>query len=443
MTVPVPAPQAYSRREQFGWFCYDWANSAFSTTVVTVFFGPYVTSLAKAGADAQGLIYPLGIPVAAASLFPYLVSLSVALQVVFLPLLGAVADYSQRKKPMLALFTALGAGATLLMATLENAEFLQGAALFVVANLSFGAAIVFYNAFLPEIAPPEERDAVSSRGWAMGYFGGGLLLGLNLALFANANALGLTQGQAVRISLGSAGLWWGLFSLVTFRTLRTRRTGKALPPGQSLVTVGFQQFLHTLRGMKGYPQTLLFLVAYLLYNDGIQTVISMSSQFGAEELRLGPDSLTRMFLMVQFVAFGGALLFNFLASKMGAKRAILLGLLIWTGVILYAYFLVSTEAEFFAMGFAVGLVMGGTQALSRSVFSQMIPVGKEAEYFSLYEISDRGTSWLGPLLFGLALQFTNSYRVAIVSLLVFFIVGSVLLSRVNVQQAAREAGNQA
>lgn len=448
MTVQIveaqAVPLAESRREQIGWYFYDWANSAFVTTVVTVFLGPYLTSLAKAAADGADRIYPLGIPVAADSFFSYTVSLSVLLQVVVLPVLGAIADYSQAKKLLMGICAYIGALATMAMYFLGPSSYLSGGLLFLVANISFGASIVFYNAFLPEIASPDRRDAVSSQGWAIGYIGGGLLLLINLLLFNNRVALGLSTDHAVRISLVSAGLWWAIFTIIPLLTIRSRGSARALPPGTRYLTVGFGQLWQTMRDMRRFPQTMLFLAAFLLYNDGIQAVITLSSQFGVQELKLDQSVLIGAILMIQFVAFFGALIFGFLAQRIGAKQAIMLSLALWTGVVIYAYFIpAGSPLQFYVLGAVIAIVLGGSQALSRSLFSLMIPQGKEAEYFSLYEISDKGTSWLAPLFFGLALQFTGSYRAAIISLMVFFIIGLIMLPFVNVRRAAEEAGNVA
>jgi len=434
---------ADKRREQIGWYFYDWANSAFATTVVTVFLGPYLTTVAKAAADSDGFVYPLGIKVNAGSFFPYIVSLSVLFQVAFLPFMGAIADYSHRKKQMLALFAYLGAFITMGMYLLQGTNYLLGGMLFIIANLCFGVSIVFYNAFLPEISTPEERDSVSSMGWAVGYLGDGILLALNLLLFFKADALGLTTEQAVRINLASAGMWWAVFTLIPLATLKRRQPIKSLPHGETYLSAGFKQLRKTLGKARAYPQTLIFLVAYLIYNDGIQTVITLSSQFGQEELGLPVSTLTVVILMVQFVAFFGAILFNYVSKAVGGKRAIIISLLIWSGALIYAYGFLRTTLHFFILAAVIALVLGGSQALSRSVFSLMIPKGQEAEYFGLYEVSDKGTSWLGPLLFGLALQFTGSYRIALLSLVVFFILGLALLTTVNIRKAAIEAGNEA
>ena len=436
------SPKA-NRGEKIGWYFYDWANSAFVTTVATVFLGPYLTTMTKSAADANGFVYPLGIKVFAGSFFPYVVSLSVLFQVTFLPILGAIADYSHLKKQMLALFAYVGALATMGLYFLDSGNYLLGGILFLIANLSFGASVVIYNAFLPEIATPDERNHVSSMGWATGYLGGGLLLALNLLLFSRASAFGLTSSEAVRINLASAGLWWAAFTPIPLLTLRRRQPAKSLRPGEGYLTTGFKQLRHTLGKVQDYPQTLLFLLAYLLYNDGIQTVINLSSQFGQEELGLPISTLTTVILMVQFVAFFGAIVFNYVARALGTKQAIMVSLVIWIGTLVYAYGFLRSALGFYLLGAVIAIVLGGSQALSRSVYSLMIPKGQEAEYFSLYEVSERGTSWLGPLLFGLALQFTGSYRIAIVSLVVFFILGLALLTGVNIRHAALEAGNEA
>jgi len=430
------------RREQRGWYFYDWANSAFSTTVATVFLGPYLLALTENAADTAGYVHPLGIPVLAGSFFPYILALSVVLQVFLLPVTGAIADRVERKRRLLALFAYIGAVATMGMYLIQGSAYLFGGLLFVIANLSFGASVVVYNAFLPEIAEPDERDRVSSRGWALGYLGGGLLLVANLALFSAHESLGLSAGHAVRISLLSAGVWWALFTLIPLRTLRDRRSARSGERGAAVVTAGFRQLLGTLRASRAYPQTLLFLAAYLLYNDGIQTVITLTAVYGEAELRFGTGTIISVTLMVQFVAFLGALLLGALTLFFGAKRVVLASLVLWTGAVAGAYFLQAGAVwQFYLLAAFIGIVLGGSQALSRSLFSHMIPGGQEAEYFSLYEISERGTSWLGPLLFGLTLQLTGSYRSSLASLIVFFVLGFVLLTMVDVRRAITEAGN--
>ena len=427
------------RRELFGWYIYDWANSAFYTTVIAVFIGPYLTAVAKAAADANGYVYPFGIPVADRSFHPYVVGLSVFLQMLFLPILGAISDYSDKKKQLMAIFAYVGSFATMGLYFLEGDRYMLGGGLFLVANFSIGASIVFYNAYLNDIASPDRRDAVSSIGYAWGYAGGGLLLAANLVLFAKAESLGLSAAHAIRISMLSSGVWWAAFTLVPMAMLKRHHAARRLPAGASYLTIGFQQLRHTLAGLPRYPQTLLFLLAYLLYNDGIQAVIALAAVFGQEELGLTSLTLTATVLIVQFVAFFGAMIFNYVAKATSTKRAIVISLVLWVGIILYAYTALKTARDFLIMGAVLGLVLGGSQALSRSLYSRMIPVGKEAEFFSIYEISDKGTSWLAPILFGVAYQVTNSYRIAILSLATFLILGLVLLTFVNVAKATAEA----
>ncbi|MGH2522649.1 MAG: MFS transporter, partial [Anaerolineales bacterium] len=410
----VAAPPVNDKREIFGWTMYDWANSAFSTTVAVVFLGPYVTSLAKGAADANDFVYFLGLPIATESFVFYGVSFSVFLQALFLPILGAIADYSHLRKQMLMLFATLGAITTMGLFFVAGDLWWLGGVLFVIANLCFGAAIVFYNAYLPDIASEDQRDSVSSRGFAMGYLGGGLLLVANIALYVYLSSIG-RGALAVRINLASAGLWWLLFSQITFRTLRPRHAARQLPPGENYLTAGFKQLRQTFNEVNRFPQTLRYLLAYLIYNDGIQTVITVSSTFGSEELRLDQGTLSGVILMVQFVAFGGAFLFSWLARRLGTKNAIALSLVIWSGTVIYAYAFLQTGLEFWFLGGVIAIVLGGSQALSRSLFSQMIPPGREAEFFSFYEISERGSSWLGPVLFGLVNQFLGSLRLGILS----------------------------
>ena len=438
-----------NRKEIFGWAMYDWANSAFSTTVGTVFLGPYVASLARTAAEAAGrtTVSFLGIPVAPDSFLPYCISFSVGMQVLFLPILGAIADYSHLRKTMMRIFAMIGALATISMFALTDGYWWLGGVLFILANLSFGAAIVFYNAYLPDIASEDERDRVSSYGWAMGYLGGGILLALNLAFFIFSEDIGVPSSLAVRINLASAGVWWLGFSFFTWSRLRARHASRALPAGENYASIGFKQLKKTFSEVRHFPETMKFLLAYFLYNDGIQTVIAVSATFAAAPLIQGgleqdQTTLTAVILMIQFMAFFGALFWGKLAGWIGAKQSVVVSLIIWAGVVIYAYGGLkgdSVTTQFFILGVFIALVMGGSQAISRSLFAQMIPNGKEAEFFAFYEISERGTSWIGPLVFGLANQMFNNLRVGILSLIFFFIAGLILLPFVNVNKAIADA----
>jgi MFS transporter, UMF1 family len=439
-TAAVEATEPLAtRRERVGWYFYDWSNSAFTTTVVTVFFGPYLGSIADKAADAHGRVHPLGIPVAAGSLFPYTVALSVLLTVFVLPVVGAIADRSAHKRRLLALFTYLAVGCCLGLLFATGDRYLLGAALFLVANIAYGATNVVYNSFLPQIAGPDERDRISSTGWAIGYVGGGLLLALNLV----AVQVGGESHKATiaRLCIASAGVWWGAFTTIPLLRLRDRPAVAGEHRGPVL-TDGFVQLWHTLKGLRAYPLTLFFLVAYLVYNDGIQTVISQAAVYADKELKLTQSVQVQTILMVQFTAFGGALLLGRIAARIGAWKTVLASLVVWTATLGIAYYLpVGRALPFMALGLLIGLVLGGSQALSRSLFSQLIPHGREAEYFGLYEISSDGTSWLGPLLFGLTYQLSGSYRYAIISLLVFFAAGFLGLLAVPMRRAVVAVGN--
>jgi UMF1 family MFS transporter len=348
---------------------------------------------------------------------------------------------------MMAAFCYVAVVATCLLFFVTENTYLLGGLLLIVSNLCFGAAMVFYNAFLPEITTEDMRDRVSSRGFALGYLGGGLLLAINLGMVAGADRLGISSGMAVRLSLLSAGIWWGVFAAYAFRRLRSRAAARPLPAGTSYLTVGFKELRQTFAELRRLPHTLRYLLGYLLYNDGIQTVVTVAGVFIEQELfksrGLEPDRsfLISLVLVIQFTAIGGALLFERVARLVGTKRAIISALALWTCVVLYAYGFLQTKAHAWALGAAIAVVMGGSQALSRSLFSQMIPRGREASFFGIYEISERGTSWMGPVIFALVLDQTGSYRTAILSLVFFFGAGMVVLLFTNTARAIHDAGN--
>lgn len=437
-------PEPVRRKQQRGWYFYDFANSTFSTTVITLFLGPYLTDVAQqaAGSD-DGFVSFLGIDIRATSVFAFAAGFSVLLQVFVLPFVGAVADRTERKRSLLALFAYIGAIATMLMFFIHGDNWLYGVLILLIANVAFGASIVVYNSFLPDIATPDERDRVSSRGWALGYVGGALLLILNLVFFLGHDSFGVSTEMAVRICLLSAGLWWAGFTLIPLKALATVLPRPTPPDAEhGGVSSSFAQLFSTLKGMRAFPVTLLFLIAYLFYNDGVQTVIALSATYGSEELGLGQTPLIVAILIVQVIAIFGALTLGKLADRHGAKKVVLWSLLLWTVVIIGAFFLPrGSSTLFYVLAALIGFVLGGSQALSRSLFSQLIPGGKEAEYFGVYEISERGTSWIGPIVFAVVNQITGSYRLALIALLIFFVVGGLLLTRVDVRRGIREAGN--
>ena len=450
MTAEGSAPRSVKndRQEVFGWIVYDWANSAFSTTVVAALLGDYLTRLAQASLGENGVIVTLGpLLLTAKSLAPFTVGISVFLQVFLLPFLGALGDYSTLKKRLMILFCYSGVAATCLLFFLTSGRHMFGAIVFIIANVCFGASIVFYNSFLPDITSEDQRDRVSSRGFAWGYLGGGLLLALNLVFVFTAAKFGISTGMAVRLSLLSAGLWWGSFAIITFRRLKSRPATRTLPAHQNYLTIGFAELASTFAELRRLRETLKYLVGYLFYNDGIQTVISVAGAFLGQELfaarglETPPAFLLGILLTVQLIAFFGALGFERLARAIGTKRAILVSLAGWAGVVTYAYGFLHTVTQAWILAVMIAIVLGGSQALSRSLFSQMIPKGREASFFGLYEISERGTSWLGPIVFAQVVAYTGSYRQAILSLIAFFAVGIVVLVVTNTDRAIHDAGN--
>jgi len=438
------------RREQRAWYWYDWANSAYVTTIATVLFAPYLITVAEQAAcgfvgDAANPcredLSVLGLAVAPGSLPSYIITFSTILSAVLLPLLGAVADRTENKKGMLAGFAWVGAAFAALLFFCTDGNWQIGAIAVIGANLCLGASTVVNDAILPLISEEDERDRVSSRGWAWGYLGGGLLLAVNLAV-VQLQPFGLDQGMAVRVSMLSAAVWWAAFTFIPYLGLRNHPPEHVVPESGGVIQQSFGQLWATLKDLRNYPMALTFLLAYLFFNDGIQTVIVSSSTFGSKELGFETSTLITTILMVQFVAFGGALLFGRAAGRYGAKRVILTGLVIWMLIVTVALFLPAGEVvPFYLMGVAIGIVLGGTQALARSYFSLLIPAGREGEFFSFYHAMDRGTSWFGTLTFGVVFQLTGSYRPAVFALIGFFVIGGLLLTRVDTARGIREAGN--
>ncbi len=515
MTTQSETVDAYAQMQRYHrpWYWYDWANSAFVTTVGTVLFGPYLTSVAKEAA-CPGLAedatcrttlhvvdFPLGsghgaplwvtigslvvtlallavslltlrgeavtrryprytwagtalglaffvltAPIDPGSLAPYTITLATLLSAVLLIFAGAIADRSQRPVQLLGGFAWVGAVAASLLFFVTGSRWELGAALMIVATIALGASLVVYDAILCRIASPDDRDKVSSRGWALGYLGGGLLLALNLVIVSKPDLIGVDKGTAVRISMLSAGLWWGIFTLIPIVGLWSLRGGQIRredAPQSGLLSGSLAQLAHTFRDLKNFPQTLTFLLAYLFFNDGIQTVITSSSLYGSEQLKFAQEQLIALILLVQFVAFGGALLFGRLAGSFGAWRTVLGSLVAWSLIVIAAYFVPEKAfVPFLALGVLIGIVLGGSQALSRSLFSQLVPKSREAEFFAFYQAMERGTSWFGTLLFGLVHQLTHSYRPAIVALVVFFVVGGYFLRQVDMRQGILDAGNE-
>jgi UMF1 family MFS transporter len=455
MTTDAEVADIYAEnaRYQRPWYWYDWANSAFVTTVGTVLFGPYLTSVATEAAcpglaenaTCRTSLHVLWVPIDPGSLAPYTITIATLLSAVLLVFAGAIADRSPRPARLLGLFAAVGATAGSGLFFVTGTRWALGVVLMIIASIALGASLVVYDAILCRIASPDDRDTVSSRGWALGYLGGGLLLAINLVIVVKPGLIGVDKTMAVRISMLSAGLWWGLFTLIPvigLWNLRGSGIAREDRPQAGAVRGSVGQLAHTFRELQRFPQTLTFLLAYLFFNDGIQTVINSSSLYGSEQLKFSAEQLIALILLVQFVAFGGALLFGRIATRYGAWRTVLNSLVAWGVIVIAAYFVPAKAfVPFLVLGVLIGIVLGGSQALSRSLFSQLVPQSREAEFFSFYQAMERGTSWFGTLLFGLVHQLTHSYRPAIVALIVFFVLGGLILRKVDMRRGILDAGN--
>lgn len=425
------------RRSILGWAFYDWAESAFSTSILVAVLPIYYLAIAPEGPITFSL-GPWQVTTAATSLWAYTISVSTLLIAIPSPVLGAMADFAGRRKRYLGVFAYLGALFTGLLVFVGQGDYLLASLLFTVANIANVGGNTFYNALLLDVAPKGRIDSVSSKGFALGYAGGGLLLVINLLMVSQHHLFGIPSPEwGARLSFLSVGLWWGIFTLPTLFWVRESKT-PAAPPAHRYVKAGLRRTMGTLKAVAGYRDLLIFVVAFLIYNDGIQTVIVMAIPYGKEVLGLGAGTLMGALVLIQAIGIPGSLLFGMAAERWGAKRALMGGLTIWLGVVLYAWRM--TEAwEFWVLGALVGLVLGGSQAISRSLFGAMIPQGQSAEFFGFLSVSSRFASFLGPLAFGLTRDITGSMRLGIVALTGFFIAGLVVLTFVNVQRGIRDA----
>ena len=419
-----------------GWYMYDWANSAFAVTILAALFGPYLDKVVvpEGGID----IALLGVRgLTATSLYGYALGFSALFVLLSSPVLGAIADSTASKKRFLMFFCYLGSLSSLLLFFVDAGDVLPALLLFMVANFSFVSANVFYDSFLPHIAAPEMQDVVSGKGYAYGYAGGGILFLLQLLLVQFHGVIGISEVMAVRVALGSVGLWWGGFALITFSRLEEPPLRGARPAASRLVTDGFRRIALTMKKIRSLRQMVIFLVAFMIYNDGIQTVIAMATVYGSEELDFDTLTLMGALLMIQFVGVLGAQLFGMLAKRYGSRNMVIASLGIWTGVVVYAFFM-TQPMEFWILGAVVGLVLGGSQALSRSLYSRIIPPAASAEFFGFFSVFEKFSAIWGPIAFALIRQLTGSARLSILSLVGFFVVGMVILSFVRMNAAIRE-----
>jgi len=418
------------RRELRAWAYYDVANSAWMTTILQLFpiafFYPFA---------AKGLAGDV-----ARSRFAFGTALAIVVVGLLGPWLGALADYKGNKKAFMGGFLALGAVLTAALYLVREGQWVLALALFAVANVAITSTLAFYNALLPGIAGPEEVDRVSTAGFALGYLGGGALFALNGWMVASPASFGLADAyQAFRVSSVMVAAWWVFFSIPLFRSVPepAPRLDPGEEAGQSAGRVALRRLVETFRELRGYKDAAWLLLAFLVYNDAVNTIIRMGTTFG-DEIGLPLAQVFLAVLMIQFVGIPFSFAFGLLADRIGAKRSIYLALGVYVGITVLAYWL-HTIGQFYAFAFAVAMVMGGIQALSRSLFAVLIPKHKAGEMFGFFGIFDRFGGVIGSSLFGVMEWLVGSSRPAILSLVGLFAVGTILLSRVDVERGRRVA----
>jgi UMF1 family MFS transporter len=403
------------RNPVIAWAMYDWANSAFATTVMAGFFPTFFSQFWSQGADATTTTLRLGTANSAAG---FIIA-------VLAPWLGTLADRSARRKQFVVAWTLLGVAATAALYFVSRGQWALAAVLYVLGTMGFNGGIVFYDSLLLQVAAPRDYDRVSALGYAFGYLGGGLLFAVNVAMAVKPQWFGLASAAAaVQFSFLMVAVWWLLFTIPLAAVVR-----ESPVPNRSGAASGWRELAATVRSIAGQKSLWLFLIAYWLYIDGVNTVIKMAVDYGMA-LGFPASSLLGALLLTQFVAFPAALLFGWLGRKIGAKRGILIGVAVYGLLCLYAMFL-SSITEFFVMAVIVGLVQGGVQSLSRSLFGLFVPEGKSAEYFGFYNMMGKFATVIGPLLVGVTAALSGNSRAGISSLVLLFAAGGLLLWRVQ------------
>ncbi len=436
---------ASASKRVWGWVLYDFAESTFATSILVAVLPIYFLSIAPEG-DITFSIAGFSFRTAAPSIWGYTVALSTIIVAAISPILGAVADYSGTRKRFLAAFGYLGALFSGLLFLVGDGQYLLAAVLFMVANIGSAAGTVFYNALLPEVAAPEDMDWVSGKGFSMGYLGGGILLVVNMLMIGNWEWFGFSSQQwAVRTCFLTVGVWWAVFATPTMLWVDETRRVRGPTDRVSYFSLGFRRIFRTLRELRNYRDLLVFLVAFLIFNDGIQTVIVMATPYGKAVLNLDEGALLGTLVMIQAIGIPGSLLFGRLAKAWNAKSTVMATLAVWMGIVVYAWQMESAT-EFWVLGGLVGLVLGGSQAISRSLYAAMIPKAQAAEFYGFLSFSSRFASFLGPLAFAVARDVTGSMRTGILVLIAFFGVGLALLALVDVRRGvalARQADQAA
>jgi UMF1 family MFS transporter len=410
---------------------YDWANSAFATTIMAAVLPPFFASVAAGGLPKH----------LATAYWAYISSAALLIVAFGAPILGAIADHSGAKKRFLAIFAALGILATTLLFLVRSGDWLLCAVFYILGEIGFSGANIFYDSLLPHVAKPEDMDQVSTKGYALGYLGGGLLLAVNLGMIMAPQYFFLPNSEiAVRASFVTVGLWWAIFSVPLLRRVGEPKAAWTSGESANPLRAGLQRLQRTFHDIRRYRELLKFLIAFWIYNDGIGTIIKMATIYGAE-IGIGQSDLIGALLLTQFVGVPFSLLFGKLAKRFGAKPSIYVALGVYTMISLAGYFM-SQAWHFWLLAGMVGLVQGGSQALSRSLYSAMTPKSKSAEFFGFYDMSSKFAGIVGPIVFGVVGQLAGSSRLSIVSVIAFFVIGGALLTLVKEQDGIRLANEE-
>jgi UMF1 family MFS transporter len=428
MSATSENDRAY-RRIVNAWSMYDWANSAFATTIMAAMFPPFYRSLATSAGLSEAN---------ATAAWAYTTSIALLIIAIMAPMLGAISDHTGGKKYYVAFFAAMGILGTGLFVVLGDDTYVLGSILFTIGNIGFAGANIFYESLLPHIAKKGDIDQISTRGYALGYVGGGILLIVNVLWYMKPDLFFMPDvGFALRASFFSVAVWWALFSIPLFRHVPEPPVVRTVHEPVNVLKAGFGRLAHTFRQIRRYKQLLLFLVAFWIYNDGIGTIIKMATAYG-DEIGIDVTDMTIALIITQFVGIPFSFGFGWLARRLGTKRSILVGLGVYV-IISIAGFFMQTAIHFYILAFMVGVVQGGSQALSRSLYGTMVPKSQSAEFFGFFSTSSKFAGIFGPLLFGLVSQIAGASRLSILSVIVFFVVGGLLLTRVDEEEGRRVA----
>ena len=418
---------AYDRKKVVSWALYDWANSAFATTVMAGFFPIFFKQYWSSGCPAVESTFRLGAANSIASL----------IIVIAAPILGAIADRGSAKKRFLMFFAFLGALMTGALFFVSEGSWVMAVLIYVCGIIGFSGSNIFYDSLLVSVAGPKKVDFVSALGFAFGYLGGGILFAFNVFMTQRPEVFGLSgPAEAIRFSFISVALWWAVFSIPVMVFVEEGQDRRE-PLNLDIVTNGFRQLVHTFDEIRKLKVVFIFLLGYWLYIDGVDTIVRMAVDYG---LAIGfkAEGLVLALLVTQFVGFPSAIVFGKIGEKFGPKTGIFIGIGVYCLITIWAYFM-SREIEFYMLAAGIGLVQGGVQSLSRSLYVRIIPKNKSAEFFGFYNMLGKFAAVIGPIMMGWVGVASGNSRAGILSLIILFVAGAALLSRVNIEEGVRMA----